>query len=295
MYRGCHRGESGDRAGGQFDVFPVFLAFPRGSVSSSRFESKLRKKPQSVARMVSPVSPFPRRVLQQRQFLRQWREAFHPEQAFRPTSALLNLVEKGVPPLLRRRVWPLLLGNVLKVTPEAFQLYWSRAQSGESETKMMTMMMSGSRGKEATVRLIEEDLKRTFVPLGFFDRGEPLHDVIRKMLLTYAYYRPDIGYVQGMSFIAGILAIHIWDDYLCFQCLANLLGSEHLYAFYSLKVEFRHVFHVARVYPAILRNLRLDFQSGKSDAFFVFPSIPPIFSSHFFSLDQRYSHRSVSV
>lgn len=140
-------------------------------------------------------------------------------------------MEKGVPPLLRQRVWPLLLGNALKLTPEAFELFWARAQAGAGS-------LAGLPGKEATVRLIDEDLKRTFVALGFFGRGEPLHDVMRKLLLTYAFYRPDIGYVQGMSFLAGILAVHIWDEALCFQCLANLLGSEHLYAFYSLKVGF---------------------------------------------------------
>lgn len=47
---------------------------------------------------------------------------------------------------------------------------------------------------------------------------------------------PDVGYVQGMSFLAGMLALHIPDPAVCFQCLANLLGGEHLYAFYSLKV-----------------------------------------------------------
>lgn len=216
-----------------------------------------------------------RRVLQQRQLLRAWANQLRPGQAFRPTSALLSLVEKGVPPLLRQRVWPNLLGNVLKVTPEAFQLYWSRAQASPSGG------FSGLPGKEATVRLIDEDLKRTFVPLGFFNRGEPLYDVIRKMLLTYAFYRPDIGYVQGMSFLAGILAVHIWDDYLCFQCLANLLGSEHLYAFYSLKVETEANSHIARVYPALLRSLRLHFQIHKFGPFFVFPSIPPFFSLPF--------------
>ena len=81
-------------------------------------------------------------------------------------------------------------------------------------------------------------MKRTFVPLGFFSIGEPMYMKIHELLLIYAFYRPDIGYVQGMSFIAGILAVHIPDSYLCFQCLANLRGSEHLIAFYSLKVGF---------------------------------------------------------
>lgn len=155
--------------------------------------------------------------------------------------SISTLLEKGIPPSLRYRVWPLLIGNVLKITPEVFEIYHSRALG--SRHIHIDSSDSAELGKEATVRLIDEDLKRTFVPLGFFSIGEPLYEKIRELLLVYAYYRPDIGYVQGMSFIAGILALHIPDNYLCFQCLANLLGSEHLIAFYSLKValflEFR--------------------------------------------------------
>ena len=192
-----------------------------------------KSRSQSMAWCFSKDS-FIRRVLQQRQLYRSWNEECRSGMAFHPSHALNSLIEKGIPPFLRQRIWPLLLGNVLKVTPEAFHLYWSRALANQGSAPQSGL------GKEATVQLIDEDLKRTFVPLGFFNRGEPLYDVIRKMLLTYAYYRPDIGYVQGMSFLAGILAVHISDDYLCFQCLANLLGSEHLYAFYSLKVGFYH-------------------------------------------------------
>ena len=102
-------------------------------------------------------------------------------------------------------------------------------------------------GKEATVRLIDEDLNRTFVHLGYFSPGEPMYYKIKDILLAYAFYRPDLGYVQGMSFLAGMLALHIPDTYLCFQCLANLLGSEHLYAFYSLKVGFRELVQIRQV------------------------------------------------
>ena len=48
------------------------------------------------------------------------------------------------------------------------------------------------------MRLIDEDLARTFALLGSFSRGEPMYGTMRSMLLAYAYYRPDVGYVQGM-------------------------------------------------------------------------------------------------
>ena len=187
---------------------------------------------------------FTRRTLQQRQLVRNWCDLLEqPSLVLRANHAVTALVEKGIPPILRQRVWPLLIGNTQRITPETYELcilgvplrnrYRSRAlsQQGFSES------VEGSElGKEITVQLINEDLKRTFVPLGFFGVGEPLFAKIREVLLAYAFYRPVVGYVQGMSFLAGILAVHIPESYLCFQCLCNMLGSEHLYAFYSLKV-----------------------------------------------------------
>lgn len=176
-----------------------------------------------------------RRELQQRQLIRQWTELIDtPGLSLKTNHSASSLLERGIPPVLRSTIWPLLIGNVLKITPETYEIYRNRA-TGTARLGIESPD-TNELGKEATVRLIDEDLKRTFVPLGFFSIGEPLYHKIREMLLIYAYYRPDIGYVQGMSFIAGILALHIPDNYLCFQCLANLLGSEHLIAFYSLKV-----------------------------------------------------------
>ena len=168
-----------------------------------------------------------------------------PGVSLKNNHTVAGLLEKGIPPSLRGVIWPLLIGNVLKITPETYEIYRSRATA--TRRSGIDSPDRNELGKEANVRLIDEDLKRTFVPLGFFSVGEPLYNKIREMLLIYAYYRPDIGYVQGMSFIAGILALHIPDNYLCFQCLANLLGSEHLIAFYSLKVRVFNGFYCSRV------------------------------------------------
>lgn len=189
------------------------------------------------------------RTLQQRQLVRNWCEVLErPGVNVLKDHTVAQLVEKGIPPLLRQRVWPVLIGNGQKITPETFALcvslllfipsYRSRALSSSIHGSGGSAGNGGAgqRGKEETIRLVNEDLKRTFVPLGFFGLGEPLFEKIREVLLAYAYYRPDVGYVQGMSLLAGILAVHIPESALCFQCLCNMLGSEHLYAFYSLKV-----------------------------------------------------------
>ena len=64
------------------------------------------------------------RSLGQRALEAAWREEFHRHgRAFHRSHALETLIDRGIPPCLRGQVWPLLLGNVLKVTPETFHLW----------------------------------------------------------------------------------------------------------------------------------------------------------------------------
>jgi len=57
--------------------------------------------------------------------------------------------------------------------------------------------------------------------------------------------RPDIGYVQGMSYIAANICLQSADEYLAFQSLANLIHKEHMYAFY--KLDKREIYAYYRV------------------------------------------------
>lgn len=57
-----------------------------------------------------------------------------------------------------------------------------------------------------------------------------LHD----LLAAYVAYQPTLGYLQGMSFIAGILLIVMDDIYTAFIAFATLMNRPSFYAFYSL-------------------------------------------------------------
>eukprot|EP00696_Hemimastix_kukwesjijk_P012002 gnl/Hemi2/25043_TR8421_c0_g1_i1.p3 gnl/Hemi2/25043_TR8421_c0_g1~~gnl/Hemi2/25043_TR8421_c0_g1_i1.p3 ORF type:complete len:195 (+),score=53.60 gnl/Hemi2/25043_TR8421_c0_g1_i1:947-1531(+) len=48
--------------------------------------------------------------------------------------------------------------------------------------------------------------------------------------MAYAYYRPDVGYVQGMSYMAAMLLLYM-DAYEAFTCFANLLSNSHFITF----------------------------------------------------------------
>lgn len=88
--------------------------------------------------------------------------------------------------------------------------------------------------REESASLIELDLSRTFPQLQFFQRGGPMYETLMDVLSTFVIYRPDIGYVQGMSYITAMLLLYL-DSYSSFVCLANMLGSYHFQYFFRMR------------------------------------------------------------
>ena len=55
--------------------------------------------------------------------------------------------------------------------------------------------------------MVDADLSRTFPRLAFFSPGAPGRSTLRRVLLAYAAYRPEHGYLQGMSHLAAMLTL----------------------------------------------------------------------------------------
>jgi len=91
-------------------------------------------------------------------------------------------------------------------------------------------------GKEGTLGLIQLDIPRTFPELAFFAEGGPLHDPLRDVLEAYTCFRPDVGYVQGMSFLAAMLLLNMGPEE-AFAAFANLLANNVYFDFYRLDME----------------------------------------------------------
>ena len=62
---------------------------------------------------------------------------------------------------------------------------------------------------------------------------------MRDLLGAYVCYRPDLGYVQGMSFIAAILLLNM-EEADAFIVFANLVNRPLLAAFYRVFKEIVH-------------------------------------------------------
>jgi hypothetical protein len=95
-----------------------------------------------------------------------------------------------------------------------------------------------------------------------FGDGGHWGDDLRCILEAFACHRPDLGYVQGMNYIAAMLLLHIPDRYMVFQCLTNLLVKGHLFVFFRSEheevIQYCNLFSkiIARQIPAVAQHLK---------------------------------------
>ncbi|XP_029808380.1 TBC1 domain family member 14 [Suricata suricatta] len=146
---------------------------------------------------------------------------------------------QGVPPSVRGKVWSLAIGNELNITHELFDICLARAKerwrsfsTGGSEAENEDAGFSAA-DREASLELIKLDISRTFPNLCIFQQGGPYHDTLHSILGAYTCYRPDVGYVQGMSFIAAVLILNL-DTADAFIAFSNLLNKPCQMAFFRV-------------------------------------------------------------
>ncbi|XP_036871633.1 TBC1 domain family member 12 isoform X4 [Manis javanica] len=187
-------------------------------------------------------------------------------EVMRSTRRVRELWWQGLPPSVRGKVWSLAVGNELNITPELYEIFLSRAKerwksfsetSSENDTEGISVA-----DREASLELIKLDISRTFPSLYIFQKGGPYHDVLHSILGAYTCYRPDIGYVQGMSFIAAVLILNL-EEADAFIAFANLLNKPCQLAFFrvdhSMMLKYFATFEI--FFEENLSKLFLHFKS----------------------------------
>ena len=172
--------------------------------------------------------------------------------------------KQGLPPAVRGLVWPLALGNSLRITEELYNYYTTQVSleidqdkiisSFEASTKQILDELSVdvyirrlrtatkmAMGKQEAMLQIEQDIHRTFSSLKLFKPGSELYGHLRTVLGAFVIYRPDVGYVQGMSYLAGMFLLYM-DPPEAFMCLCNLLTRHFFLAFLSADTD--HVYNM---------------------------------------------------
>ncbi|KAF7216250.1 transcript variant X1 [Nothobranchius furzeri] len=168
-----------------------------------------------------------------------WNQEILPHWSTMCTSRRVReLWWQGIPPSVRGKVWSLAVGNELNITHELYSICLARAQEKWKTTAALTTDTQaedvlGSSDRESSLELIKLDISRTFPQLCIFQQGGPYHDVLHSILGAYTCYRPDVGYVQGMSFIAAVLILNL-DTADAFIAFANLLNKPCQMAFFRV-------------------------------------------------------------
>lgn len=151
-----------------------------------------------------------------------------------------EMVYLGIPSKMRGSVWCCAIGNRSGMSRDLFEIYVRHARE-EMELNL----------EDGTGRLIEVDLPRTFPNLRFFDATGPYHKDLMDLLAAWAQYRPDVGYVQGMTHIAGMFLMHM-GTYEAFNCFVNVMeGGGVLLAFYLMELDL--ILQKIKIYDALFR------------------------------------------
>lgn len=216
---------------------------PKSEDEASRHEGLVRELERSVQRRArlerqegqERREREARRELRLREHSEAWLKELLPKfvPGSKPSKRTERLWRQGLPPRVREALWPIAIGNVLRITPDLYEIHRRRALDART---------CGS----TPSHMLVQDLPRTFPNLAFFCAGGPLHEDCSQILEAYTYFRPDIGYVQGMTFLAAMLLLYL-PPYPAFVGLCNLLNSPSVLGLYRLEpraVECRAgVFH----------------------------------------------------
>ena len=109
---------------------------------------------------------------------------------------------------LRRDYWRAKIGNKLKINPVLYNNLVERLSVEPLPKK--------------SEKTIIDDLDRTFPNCNDIQEGKEMYANMKLTLSLFELYRPDIGYVQGMSYLLLVL-YYYFDKYECFVYLANLI------------------------------------------------------------------------
>ena len=158
----------------------------------------------------------------------------------------------GLPDNVRGRVWMLCLGNRFSITKEYYEIQVKNSKEALEKYKMNKKNEEENntndnkinnendniniKDKEKSINIIELDIERTFPYLGVFRGDSPMAQDLREILRVFVISRPDIGYIQGLSFIAGILLLNM-DKFKAFISLMNLILNPIMLPFYKMDNE----------------------------------------------------------
>lgn len=124
--------------------------------------------------------------------LNEWEPVLQEWDGDRRPKNLVHLVRLGVPEALR--------GNV-----------WQRLANVENKTAIRDLYRVLLTKDTKCEDVIQRDINRTFPAHKVFrETGGTGQDSLFKVSKAYAVYDQEVGYCQGLSFVAATLLLHVW-------------------------------------------------------------------------------------
>ncbi|KAL6068423.1 Growth hormone-regulated TBC protein 1 [Balamuthia mandrillaris] len=119
-----------------------------------------------------------------------------------------SLLLKGIPPNFRQALWPFI--SHASHLSRSQQNYYQMLLSAEATPKAQHLVD------------ITKDIDRTFPGHSVFSLKEN-QDKLRRILTAYSVRNSEVGYCQGMNFIAGWLLLVFEDEEQAFDMFANVV------------------------------------------------------------------------
>uniref|UniRef100_A0A3P9NI38 TBC1 domain family, member 16 n=1 Tax=Poecilia reticulata TaxID=8081 RepID=A0A3P9NI38_POERE len=136
----------------------------------------------------------------------------------------------GIDPSIRGEVWPFLLHYYSYDSSSQEREAWRlQKRAHYHDVQQRRLSMSPEEHSEFWRKVqftVDKDVVRTDRSNHFF-RGEnnPNVEIMRRILLNYAVFNPDMGYCQGMSDLVAPLLTEIQDESDTFWCFVGLMEN----------------------------------------------------------------------
>ncbi|KAK1353681.1 RabGAP/TBC domain-containing family protein [Heracleum sosnowskyi] len=150
--------------------------------------------------------------------------------------SLKKLIRKGIPPVLRPKVWFALSGAAKKKSTVPHSYYNDLIVAVEGKVTPAT-------------KQIDHDLPRTFPGHPWLDTKEG-HAALRRVLVGYSFRDSDVGYCQGLNYVGALLLLVMKTEEDAFWMLAVLLENVLVNDCYTTNLSGCHV--EQRVFKDIL-------------------------------------------
>ncbi|KAG5897171.1 hypothetical protein JTB14_022534 [Gonioctena quinquepunctata] len=126
---------------------------------------------------------------------------------FKKSNTLKRFIRKGVPSDRRTSVW----------------MHISGAENLKRSTTLTYSDLKQKINSQYIIDTIEIDLPRTFPDNIYFSNHENLPKMLYNVLATFAHQNKEVGYCQGLNYIAGLLLLATKDEEASFWLLKTLV------------------------------------------------------------------------